>query len=271
MNTLRILTLNILNNPTNILSRYKRLQEEIIKINPDVVLFQESLTKYRNDLSVLMESVGFGYTFGSSNPNVVREEDRHGGNVVYSKYPFLTAEVIYFCDKAPSTIVVDVEYPSGVVFTVVNNHLKYLTYNEGYRLGQVNKIDAFLENRQTKFTLMCGDFNATPTSPTISFLKGLRPGENGVYTYWVDAHELYSSVPEHTTGPELYWARVTASQTGILYPEFLPNRRIDYIFAKGWSYGSAGHPVNCVRFAAGGVGEDSVTDHYGLYSDILIS
>lgn len=70
-----------------------------------------------------------------------------------------------------------------------------------------------------------------------------------------------------------HWGRITSSKHNTKYPQFLPQRRIDYILVYGWVFGKEGYPLSYHRFGdpEPEIGLDlPLSDHYGIMSEIII-
>lgn len=150
--------------------------------------------------------------------------------------------------------------------------------------------------------IMGTDMNTSDKSRTYRYLAGLDPvvtmdskgkvmlnsAARADDTFFIDAYEfsgrdMLSSTSSDsfdagdnwatTDQGNSYWGRKTAERHGSSDPRFLPKRRIDYILSYGWRYGRRGCPVNYHRFgnAEPENGFDyELSDHYGIYSDILL-
>ena len=86
---------------------------------------------------------------------------------------------------------------------------------------------------------------------------------------WVDAWEVKGREYNYSTSNgELYWSKETASHKGIVLPQLLPQRRIDYIFSYEWVYGKVGSPLSFNTFGSLTGKPNEISDHYGLWADI---
>lgn len=109
------------------------------------------------------------------------------------------------------------------------------------RLEEVRRLVGLLKNHNGKngTTLLCGDFNTEQGEAAIRMLKGELAN---VQEYWTEAQDTSvllkgSGMPSPTVlagstplGGET--ARLVGSE-----PEYVPARRIDYMFSRGWNYG----------------------------------
>lgn len=130
-------------------------------------------------------------------------------------------------------------------------------YQSKYQEALRNAVTAILSESE----------RAEGTSPL------LMPEAKG--TFFVDAYSIAGQEDEWDTTDQgnNYWGHLTAQRHGIMCPEMLPQRRIDYILSHGWVYGKRGCPVSYNRF-----GEpkpergfmDPLSDHYGISATILL-
>ncbi len=274
---MRILTLNLLNNPRNWCDRYQLFADELPALNADVVALQEVLEIGLEELEVIMLDCGYEYSFSVLEEFVTVDDVKYVcGNATFSKFPIVESHSVdyreyehmslaYRSGVLPSVVtVIEVE---GKRLCVVNNHLAWSYQNELYRKQQLEVAVHFVEDTVlADVYVMVGDFNTTENTDSIRYLRGETHGSHeDEFTYWVDAFIHRGEAEEYaTTGPDLPFAVETALRIGIFKPEELPARRVDYIMVKGWAYGRLGSPLNCHRLDTRGF-----SDHYGVYSDLL--
>lgn len=141
--------------------------------------------------------------------------------------------------------------PTGRAVAAVNLHGAWGGHNVALREKQILNADRFaaeLENRlkdegRDPVIVLGGDLNAEAESTPIRFLTGLAPIQ-GRGTYWVDAWAAAGDGgPGFTSVSDNYWFQRTALRVGIDDPHAVPDRRIDYLFVRGWAYGRRGNPV----------------------------
>lgn len=159
---------------------------------------------------------------------------------------------------------------------IFNGHLPWGGTNEPSRLAFALRASQLAhdikENDPQALVYLNGDLNTEPDSDTLRYLQG-KHIYNGQSTYWADAWSMFNdpTVDGHTSRNEGLEAIETAHGVGITYPHLMPKRRIDYILGYGWIYGRVGTPVNIERFGFGTTSNGrSLSDHYGLYSDLWI-
>lgn len=146
--------------------------------------------------------------------------------------------------------------PSGRPIMFFSVHLSWGSDKEGQRLAQVLEIEKQAETLSEAWSrngserpvvVIGGDFNASPASETVRVAMGLQ-SVNGSSFKWTEAMEAVGE--ENWIGP--VWSQEpsknmlaarTARGVGIDRPELLRNRRIDFIFTRGWAFGRPGCPV----------------------------
>ena len=275
------MSLNLLNRVEDYSDRYDALIVHIEEVKPTVVAFQEAIETGLEYLQDIMFELGYPYhAYHFAGPVKVYDgEDHRYGNITFSRAPIVNEYVVNYNEMeapalfggefVPSTIVTVVNIGEGETIAIANNHLAWHSSNEAYRQWQVAALSEELEMKSMSATatLMVGGFNSTENTDTMRYLRGETFPPHLEPTFWVDAYEHKGSLDEYaTTGPSLPFASDTAYVVGISMPEELPERRIDYILSKGWCYGKTGSPLTFVRASL-----PDVSDHYAIYSDILVT
>jgi endonuclease/exonuclease/phosphatase family metal-dependent hydrolase len=167
-----------------------------------------------------------------------------------------------------------IDHPSGRRLVVVSAHLAWGALAEPVRLRQAETIarrlddlSGFGSGSADPLGIVGMDANTLPASATIRFLTGLDP--LGSYaTLFVDTFAVAGSGAGATSTSHNPYAARTAAQVGILRADLLPDRRIDYLLARGYVHGRPGFPL-----ASGLLGADAAftpSDHYGVWSDLWL-
>jgi len=137
--------------------------------------------------------------------------------------------------------------PSGRSLLLVSTHLMWGGLLEHRRLLQAAALDAAVSSAladPTAAAVLGGDFNTLPHSSTVRYLTGIEPFESRT-AQWSDAFAqagVGSGVTSTGANP---WARMTAERHGFLEPAGIPERRIDYLFVRGYPYGRPFAPLRC--------------------------
>lgn len=243
--------------------RYELVRDILVGSEVDIVGLQEVLNPEL--LSQILESV-FPYYHST-------RTKKGDYLMLFSKFPIVGRDpymnrVVGYRNGLDYLLqtVVDV---NGKQLCFYNVHLAW-GGKEAERLHQVETLDYLSEKSfhdENIVHVALGDFNALPEARSIRFLKGLDVNKYGtVSTLWVDAGETDGLF---TTAHSVNQLGVqSAMRNGILHPEFIPNRRIDYIFVKGFSYGRIGSPV-LFRYLYDNRLE-AVSDHNGIMCELLL-
>jgi endonuclease/exonuclease/phosphatase family metal-dependent hydrolase len=167
-----------------------------------------------------------------------------------------------------------VEHPSGRRLVLISAHLAWGSLAEPTRLRQaetlarrLDDLTGFSSDSTAPLGIIGMDANTLPASATIRFLSGLDP--LGSYaTMFVDTFAVAGSGSGATSTSRNPYAARTAAQVGIPRAELLPDRRIDFLLARGYVHGRPGCPLASGLLGAG----DGLTpsDHYGVWSDLWL-
>jgi endonuclease/exonuclease/phosphatase family metal-dependent hydrolase len=164
-----------------------------------------------------------------------------------------------------------VETNGGPIW-VHTTHLNYRLDDGVSREAQVLAIDAELRARRGNTDppqILCGDFNATPDSDEIRFLRGLTT-LGGRRTHFQDAWLRLHREAEPSDGPGdgITWS----SENELTRPlrSLDIDRRIDYVFVTSRKKDGRGTVLRSAVVLA--EREDGVcaSDHYGVLADVQI-
>lgn len=289
--SLRVASMNLLNSPTRLEERYRILLNELRRVNADVLCLQEVIVEEQDRLSLLLAQLGYQVKHfgGTITSNVVLGSyTATSGCAVFVKTRDVSFEEIVFSDAEvglpvqrfgtiPSVVAtIDLGKGGGKV-VVISSHFAWGLKSEAMRLRQAGVVSDFaekvVEENPTAIVLHGADLNAVPESSTVRYLRGLDADTRDLSTHWVDAWEhVGSPEAEFTSTPALnQWSRSMAMKaSGTLFPELVPNRRIDYLMSYGWVYGRRGSPMQFGKFAHQSVRGLEVSDHAGLFADFLL-
>lgn len=203
-------------------ARRQSIAAWINELRPDLVALQEVV---RSDdvcqASWIAEHTGMVATFGTACVKPVGEF----GNAVLSRFPVTGSQCHPLTDGATANeprcvLAVQVDVLGRCIW-FASTHLSY-RFDEGWvREQQVRDIaDLVGEHRADHPPILCGDFNATPASTEVRFIKGLHALDNRS-VHFFDAFEVANpGVPGYTWSSTNPFAAVTQ----------VPDQRIDYIF-----------------------------------------
>lgn len=260
----RISQINILNNPNGENERYTLLQEHIADKNIEIVTIQEisNITLLKQKMS----EVGLKYSSIPTNT----EKDHVA---IFSKYPITTTNEINLVKNSRTAIFSEIQTPHGKI-RIVSTHFIWGSENEGERLKSAMILNKIAENysKDSIPFIIGGDLNSDDTSITMRYLHGKDLDTNNKATFWTDPYDIFGNKHNWETTDQGFnnWGIQTAVKNGILLPELLPKRRIDYLLSYGWVYGKIGTPLTYERFGQPSTGTTHLSDHYGILTDILL-
>jgi endonuclease/exonuclease/phosphatase family metal-dependent hydrolase len=160
----------------------------------------------------------------------------------------------------------EVTTPAGRRWWVCSAHLSWGAEVEHVRVAQARTLDTYATTSGTSAQILGGDFNATPESATVRRLTGLDPwAPEGPTSYWVDAHRIAGEGSGFTSVVQgnVYGHR-TALNGGVLRPELIPPRRIDYLLVRGYAHGRVGSVLAAWSLPLA----DNPSDHLPVLADV---
>lgn len=265
----RVGQINILNMDDGIEERFNKVVNFVKELNIDILAIQE--LKYASKLQALFREIGVNFYEYSD-----LSEDYKDRVAVFSKYPIVNSQKLIFEEDSRSGLLVNINTPSGDI-NIITAHFPHGFSSEAKRLSIARKVDTISSNLKTinkeSPIIFAGDLNTEEDSDTLRFLYG-KSSVAGYSTHWVDAWKTHGNKDNKITSDfqDNYWGEKTASKHCIKYLNILPKRRIDYILSYGWCYGKIGSPMGFGRFGEPQeIGDKHLSDHYGIYADILVS
>lgn len=262
---------------------YEERLEEIVghMDDVDVLLIQEAL--FRDDMNMTVDianrlDMHIAIT-GSTKTYHAEPEKGVSGLAILSRLPILSTETILlehgFVEEAISAWV---RMPSGREMLVISSHLEWGGPKTYVRARQAKEINSFVlkelkdkpyRSGDAPVVVWGGDFNAVPDSLPIQYITGKMPVDNNG-TFWIDAWETSGDGSEgYTNVASTVWAKETALNVGIIHPEVIPPRRIDYIFLYDWAYGRPGYPMNTeIRGNKSLYGDTLGSDHFAVVTEL---
>lgn len=264
--TIRLAQLNVSHDETFPERLEKVIKPTIEKLNIDVITLQEvpnvSLTKK------VFKELGFEYSNNT-------EDEYKDQRATFSKFEIIETNTLKLFKHEAKALHSKILLDNGLFFSVINTHLIWGEDKLVDRCLQVEQLNNLSKSfKDSDIIAMNGDFNSEETTRTIRFLTGDDLSiEDKEATYWMDAWKV--------AGKKDNWVSTSQSENkiiqkichkfGVVHPEFIPDRRIDYIFIKGWNYGKLGHILSFETF--GKEANDTelpLSDHFGLFADIVI-
>lgn len=257
--------------------RQPSLHAELAAVDADVVCLQEAVDGPDEDpLQQLADR--HGYTVGVRHHWLPASDTVRSGLAILTRLPVtatgtcaLPGELTpaHFPTYAIWAVVLS---RSGRPWLIVTTHLAWGAV-EHVRLQQARALNADIADLVTELNLtgspvvLAGDLNALPEGATLRYLMGLS--DLPTDTLWVDAWAAAGNGgPGFTSTPGNMWTRHQLAELGAALPHTAPARRIDYLLARGWTYGRPGHPLNTQLAFTGTSDTPLASDHYGLVVDL---
>jgi endonuclease/exonuclease/phosphatase family metal-dependent hydrolase len=267
MGTLKVVTLNLWGEQPPLARRMQLAAEGLRALQPDVIGLQEVRQipgALDNQAATLARALGMSYYFEPATPWGGGDE----GLALLSRYPIGARRVHALPHAVPTErrilIGVTLETPDGLV-EAYTTHLNYRLADGGKREDQVVAVDDHIGGSPSELPkVLVGDFNATPDSDEIRFLRGLHTSA-GRRTFWQDAWER-----RHGHADGFTWARSNPYTARLRWLE--RDRRLDYIFVSPMKRDGRGVVLDC-RIVLDRAGNDGAfaSDHYGLFAEVQLS
>jgi endonuclease/exonuclease/phosphatase family metal-dependent hydrolase len=285
---LRVLTLNFWGTEPPLERRLDLAVRQLRVLAPDVICMQETRPldglAGRTTADVIAEQLGMHAHYSTScewnagdagMPKAGQE-----GLAIISRAPLLETRVL----PLPEPRLADTRMLlSGRVATdggpiwVHTTHLHYRLDDGVAREKQVLAVDAAVRalgrDKDSAPQILCGDFNATPDSDEIRFLRGLTTLD-GRRTHWQDAWLRLHRECQPGDGPAdgITWS----SENGFTRPlrSLDIDRRIDYVFVTSRKKDGRAtvHASQVVMTEREGTGPDEIcaSDHYAVMADVQV-
>jgi endonuclease/exonuclease/phosphatase family metal-dependent hydrolase len=281
---LRVITLNLWGTEPPLEARLALAVRQLAALAPDVVCLQEvrPIEGARTTAHAIADGLGMTATYETS----ARWKDGEYGALPAGEQGLAIIArtlrdrrvlALPGSRKADERILLSaaVETAGGPIW-VHTTHLNYKLDDGIAREHQVLAIDDALRAGRTNDSapqILCGDFNATPESDEIRFLRGLTT-LGGRRTHFQDAWLRLHREPGPGDGPAegLTWS----SQNRFTRPlrSLDLDRRIDFIFVTTRKRDGRGtvHDCRVVLTEREGLGEVEIcaSDHYAVCADIQV-
>ncbi|MCU1281862.1 MAG: Endonuclease/exonuclease/phosphatase [bacterium] len=267
MSTLKVVTLNLWGEQPPFERRMQLATDGLRALLPDVIGLQEVRQvpgTVPNQAETLATALGMQHYFEPATPWGGGEE----GLAILSRHPIVERRVHELPHAVPTErrllVGVVVDTPAGKV-DVYTTHLNYRLTDGGKREDQIVAIDELIGATRSELPkILCGDFNATPDSDEIRFLRGLHTAA-GRRTFWQDAWER-----RHGRADGFTWARANPYTARLRWLE--RDRRLDYIFVSPLSRDGRGVVHDC-RMVLDRAASDGAlaSDHFALYAEVQLS
>jgi endonuclease/exonuclease/phosphatase family metal-dependent hydrolase len=267
MPTLKVVTLNLWGEQPPLERRMSLAVDGLRALAPDVIGLQEVRQvpgTVPNQAETLAQALGMSSYFEAATPWGGGDE----GLAILSRHPIAARRVHELPHAVPAerrlALGVTVQTQDGPV-DVWTTHLNYRLTDGGKREDQIVALDEHIAAASSEMPkILCGDFNATPDSDEIRFLRGLHTSA-GRRTFWQDAWER-----RHGRADGFTWARANPYTARLRWLE--RDRRLDYIFVSPMKRDGRGVVHDC-RIVLDRAASDGAlpSDHFALFAEVQLS
>lgn len=235
--------------------------DELRRVDADVIALQEVWARDgRTSADVIADSLGHERAFAAE---LEMAPGIGFGNAIISRWPIRIADHRALPpgdapDERRVVLRCDIEGPRGAI-QLFSTHLNWRFDHSHIRQLQVEAIAEFVQDSRPRDypPIVCGDFNAEPTSDEIRTLTGQRPVASGLVL--VDA---WRAARAHEPGDT--WD----NDNPFVAEQLEQNRRIDYVFV-GWHKArGAGNPVQAELIGNRPTDGIHPSDHYGVVTEL---
>jgi len=282
---LRVVTLNFWGLEPPLERRLALAERQLRALEPDVIALQEVRPLAGGDdrttADVLGDALGMVNVYASAvrwaddelGPGVPAGEE---GLAILTGYPVREAKTTPLPEPRPTEarilLSAQLTTPAGPIW-LHTTHLHYRLDDGVAREAQVVAIDEVIRARgrgnDDAPQILCGDFNATPDSDEIRFLRGLHTLA-GRRTHFQDAWLRLHREPGPGDGPEqgITWS----SENELTRPlrSLDIDRRIDYVFVTSRKRDGRGSVLDARVVLTEREDGICASDHYGLLADVVI-
>lgn len=281
---LRVVTLNFWGNEAPLDRRISLAVKQLRALSPDVVCLQECRPLNGVSGRTTADAIAEGLGFAAHYAVAVSWDDG-----VHAKLPAGQEGLAIIARGFLDTRVLPLPHPrpadarlllSAQVATdhepvwVHTTHLHYRLADGVAREDQVLAIDAAIAQLRTDTSppqILCGDFNATPDSDEIRFLRGLTT-LGGRRTHFQDAWLRLHKEPGPGDGPAegITWSSENALTRPLRSLDI--DRRIDYVFVTSRKKDGRGTIHACEVALTEREGADGIcaSDHYAVMADVQV-
>ncbi len=241
--------------------RLPRIIDELRRVDADVVALQE-VWEVEGDSSATRIADALGLHVAVETRSTMGP-DVGFGNAVLSRWPITGSAHRELPsgdahDEQRVVLRADIDGPRGSL-QVFCTHLNWRFDQSAIRQSQVEVLTRFVaDSRPRSFpAIVCGDFNAEPSSDEIRTLTGLRPVANDLVLV-----DCWRSI--HPADPGFTWN----NENPFVAAQVEFDRRIDYVFA-GWPKArGAGQPLEAELIGSEPVDGVRPSDHYGVVVEL---
>ncbi len=241
---MKILTLNTWTEKGPWRKRWEIIFKAVGEMKPDFIAFQEVFNpEWAN---IIQERTGY-------EERVYLPESKISGLMILANYPAARAEILKYKTQSSSMepkrylLAAEFDFQNQKIL-FCNTHLTWRVGESEIRAGQAGEILNFIEkNNSPQMAVICGDFNASADTLEIKRVAGAG---------FMDTFSALNPGSEALTWDNDNPYAASASSR-------LPDRRIDFIFARGFGTPKAS------RIVLKKANENGIfaSDHYGVLTE----
>jgi endonuclease/exonuclease/phosphatase family metal-dependent hydrolase len=266
MKTMRVVTVNLWGEQPPLEPRMRGMVAGLRTLDADVIALQEVReipNTLPNQASTIARELGLHAHYEPATPWGGGEE----GLALLSKFPIverMSRELPHATPEERRLVLgITVDAPVGR-FSAFTTHLNYRLHHGHLREAQIVAGEALVAETESELPkVYMGDFNATPDSDEIRYLRGLH-SIGGRRVYYQDAYER-----RHPMEPGYTWARANPFTERLRWLAL--DRRIDYVFVSAMRRDGRGAVHDC-RIVLDHPDPEGCfpSDHYGVMAEIQI-
>jgi endonuclease/exonuclease/phosphatase family metal-dependent hydrolase len=251
--------------------RQPAIAATLAQIDADIIALQEVWSDETTNLAAeLAAELGYQHVFaptkdiGETGLDNYYDKDVGLGNALLSRWPIKRHDSIMLHGKKETgegrgALFAEIDGPRGLI-PIFSTHLNWKFEHSHIRQRQVTDLARFVDSRRPLSfpPIVCGDFNADPSSEEIRMLKGLTtcPVEGLFF------HDAWSFAGG--AGAGMTWDNANP----YVAVELEPDRRIDYILV-GWPAArGAGHILKCKVTGNEPVDDVWPSDHHAVLAEL---
>ena len=271
--TIRALTLNLWGEQGPFARRMALCQQQLRALRPDVLALQEVREipgQLENTAATLAQALDMHFVFAET----LQWGGGTEGLAILSRVPMVAHghAALPHPTAGERRIVLHAALDfAGTRVAAFTTHLNYRMGHGLEREDQVEAVDQFVATTSAKLapapalTLLMGDFNATPDSDELRFLRGLHC-LRGRRTFYQDAFLVHSD-RERDAG--LTWSRRNPYTQRLRFLQ--TDRRLDYIFVGAPDRKGRGVVHTCrVVLDEGDADGVFPSDHFGVLAEVQL-
>jgi endonuclease/exonuclease/phosphatase family metal-dependent hydrolase len=266
---LRVLTLNLWGEKEPLEERMRVLERALASLRPDVIALQEVREipgVLPNQAQTLASRLGYHWVWA---PAVQKRRGGQQGLAILSRFEIQGHATSPLPTTAPNAeprilLMAELETELGRLHCS-SVHLSHRPESID-REPQVRVIDEFLRAHPSPLpSILMGDFNTTPDSNPIRFLRG----EMALDGHQASYRDAYADCHPADPSGGITWARRNPFTARARHPD--PERRIDYVFIGPGS--RARCTLSSCRVVLDEPSPDGVfaSDHFGVMADLELS